>query len=294
MSDKSIAITGGGITKVLPYFLLLIITQAQFYFFSEDFRKTGFMLLVWGMFTLVLLAKVTNKSKSENHEQSLPGSLLGGLNNSLFKRHQKDMFFLTRNVAFLFFILGMAYLVTLIAPCENIGFSRACFNDLAPILARCIITGLAFWTVQAYSFRPETASLLISYSAIAAIVLFAGLLYSSEVQLTQSFILSDVFAQNSDMAQQITLAAIIGLCVCIYLYALKTRKRHREFALAAIGLSTFLIVIETFYLSSPALSAVYFSCWSGMGVGWAQSWPRSTKAKRTRSTKGKFLTIEQI
>jgi hypothetical protein len=284
---------------LLPYLFLVAITQGIFLLCPQEFLMKGFLLIVWGFFTLARMLQllVFDHNIKDIHEQNLPGKLLSGLNYFLFVSKENDLNFLSKNTLLAFFILGICYYISANAPCILQNSLQICYPFALSSFVSCAITGLSFWVIQSYSLRVKKACVLITYAAASSLGLFAWLLFSHEVSLMDNWnVIGDFNIFHNRHISEIFLLFIIFLCAGVYIQAIIKRRRNKGFAIAGIGLAVFLVVIEIFYEHSDyvPLDAVQLGCWSGMGAAWVQSWP-GYKIKRSRRYKHTeyLLTEEQ-
>jgi hypothetical protein len=273
--------------------LLALLTQAVFLLRPEDIRLNGILLLLWGLFTLTQLMKMTGKTNIKRQKNNLPGNLVAGLHRFLTSKTRKEIFILTNNLLFAFFIFGGLYLVLKTVSCLSDGYVGDCRALLPVVYAHCAISALAFWTAQIHSLKSSHAGFLMTYLSISSIFIFCYLLYTEETFLQADLLWIDVF-YSVFLSAKTVLYFAGALCLGVYLYALKARHRNHGFALAATSLCIFLAVIDLFYHHNPAFLAVQFGCWTGMGTGWAQAWPSSKRNYAMDESRENFLTLEQM
>ncbi len=251
---------------------MLLATLLVFYLFPSSSRLIGFMLLIWGLFTLHLQVRLATACKNNGFANNLPGTLLLGLYQNMFRHHQRDMLILTGNLTLLVFMLGGAYLALRVAPCFSGKDFTLCKLEAMNVFARCSIAGLIFWTAQSFSLRRRAAVIILCCSCMATVTLSFLLLSSAEVRL-HTIPTSDFWFNP-----KILLYAIGFLCAGVYLGALVFRRQGRFIALTALPLAALLAVVDMSFVADPQGFAIQLACWSGMGAGWAQSWPKPLSA----------------
>lgn len=278
---------------------MLAATQVVFFCFPCEvyFRTAGLTLAAWGFFTLYTLLKITAVSGAGDRDDTLSGRIVLGLHNAISARRRLDISLLTRNTALAYFATGLVYVAAHYIYCAAEGDSAGCMVAFLPFLASCTVTGLVFWVVQAYSLRYGAAAFLMTCSCISAVGIFAWLLFTGDVSVLEPGDIIPYEALKDGSNYSWVLLYLPGsICAGVYLYGLLSRQRHRGFPLTALALVVSMAVIDNFYTHNPSLSAVYLACWAGMGVGWAQSWPRSGMTSRShmKALPGEnFLTLEQ-
>ncbi|NCC20985.1 MAG: hypothetical protein EOM26_00815 [Alphaproteobacteria bacterium] len=263
MATERTPVTAG----LLAFLFAFTMTFGSVFFFWPQPFVAGLSLLVWGFFLLVRLVQlgkltaVTHSSETRSSHQ-LPFALLAQLRRADFGKKEGNLAFVAHPAFLAVLMLGSVYFLLALGKADSSG------------AASVMLCGMLFWLSQGYALESRQARAVMTVGIAGILIAASNLAIALPVHTDSAF--AQRLAEHG-MAGAFLVYGCAGLCATAFVHALINRRRNRGFAWLSLALVGTMALADWQFSPSPPLLAFWLCCWTVLGAGWAQSWPRSRR-----------------